>query len=300
MRRISFTHESLARTRMSASPEKLVEALFALDLLCTGRGGAMFDGWRKKALTVPRARELVALAQTIRPFPDIYRLVRQASDTVTDPVSADGRPQVVKDLGAFYRSAIAPYWKRIAGRLEVDRAARGQLLLSGGVDRLMSTLHPSLRWESPVLEVPGTGADVLLEKDGLLLVPALFLHSRQPVLFADHEDADRPMLVYPIPVKQTWAAPLWDSGDSTEHAYSNENALGALLGRTRAAVLRALTDSCTTTELGERVGISAAAASQHTGVLRKAGLITTIRTLNKVQHSLTPLGSALLYHDVAA
>jgi DNA-binding transcriptional ArsR family regulator len=279
---------------MSASPEKLVEALFALDLLCTGRGGAVFDGWRKKALTVPRARELVALAQTIRPFPDIYRLVRQASDSVTDPAGADGRPHVVKDLGAFYRAAIAPYWKRIAGRLEVDRAARGQLLLSGGVDRLMSTLHPSLRWESPVLEVPGSGDDVLLEKDGLLLVPALFLHSRQPVLFADNEDADRPMLAYPIPVNQAWAAPLWDVGESNEHA------LGALLGRTRAAVLRALTDSCTTTELGERVGISAAAASQHTGVLRKAGLITTIRTLNKVQHSLTPLGSALLYHDLAA
>jgi DNA-binding transcriptional ArsR family regulator len=279
---------------MSASPEKLVEALFALDLLCTGRGGAVFDTWRKKAVTAPRARELVALAQTIRPFPDIYRLVRQAADTATDPAGADARPQVVKDLGAFYRSAIAPYWKRIAGRLEVDRAARGQLLLSGGVDKLMSTLHPSLRWESPVLEVPGSGPDVVIEKDGLLLVPALFLHSRQPVLFADNEDAERPMLAYPIPVKQTWGAPLWDVGESNEHA------LGALLGRTRAAVLRALTDSCTTTELGERVGISAAAASQHTGVLRKAGLITTIRTFNKVQHALTPLGSALLYHDVAA
>lgn len=295
MRRIILSHSGLAKTRMSARPERLVETLLALDLLCTGRGGAEFDAWRRKAVTDPQARALVKLAQTIRPFPDIYRLVRQAtSGDGNELTEAEGRPQVVRDVSAFYRSAVAPYWKRIVGRLEADRAARGQLLLSGGTDKLMSTLHPTLQWQAPVLEVPGDGADVQLEGDGLLLVPTLFLHSRPPLLLADHETLPS-MLAYPIPVKRDWIVPLWGGVED-----EGERALGALLGRTRAAVLRALTDSCTTTELGERVGISAAAASQHTGVLRNAGLITTIRTFNKVQHALTPLGNSLVLRDLVA
>ncbi|MFE7130082.1 ArsR/SmtB family transcription factor [Streptomyces sp. NPDC057638] len=279
------------RTRLSAGPDKLVEALFALDLLCSGRGAVEFEVWRKKVNAAPQVRALVKLAQTIRPFPDIYRVVRQAMADDADLADAEHRPQVVGDVLAFYRVAVAPYRKGIAARLEIDRAARGQIVLSGGMDRLMSTLHPALRWQPPVLEVPGGGADLSLE-DGLVLTPTLFLHSRPPALFVDHEDARQPVLFYPIPVRREWILPLWRSGDG------DERALSALMGRTRAAVLRALTDSCTTTELGERVGISAAAASQHTGVLRNAGLITTVRTLNTVQHALTPLGNALLHNHL--
>ncbi|WP_420807874.1 ArsR/SmtB family transcription factor [Amycolatopsis antarctica] len=68
----------------------------------------------------------------------------------------------------------------------------------------------------------------------------------------------------------------------------------ALVGRTRAAVLNALSDSSTTGELAERLGISAAGVSQHTGVLRSAGLITTRRNRNSVMHSITPLGVSLI------
>jgi DNA-binding transcriptional ArsR family regulator len=84
------------------------------------------------------------------------------------------------------------------------------------------------------------------------------------------------------------AAALWDASSH------QDKALGALMGRTRAAILGALTESSTTTQLGRRLGISAAAASQHTTVLREVGLITSRRKLNTVQHSLTSLGSALL------
>jgi DNA-binding transcriptional ArsR family regulator len=59
-------------------------------------------------------------------------------------------------------------------------------------------------------------------------------------------------------------------------------------------VLRALHESCTTSELGRRLGISPAAASQHTAILREAGLITSLRNVNMVVHSLTSLGAALI------
>ncbi|GAA3104618.1 ArsR/SmtB family transcription factor [Kribbella aluminosa] len=56
---------------------------------------------------------------------------------------------------------------------------------------------------------------------------------------------------------------------------STTDALADLLGRTRAAVLRSLTHSATTTQLARRVGISLASTSDHTRILRAAGLITT-------------------------
>ena len=71
-------------------------------------------------------------------------------------------------------------------------------------------------------------------------------------------------------------------------------ALAALVGRNRAAVLSAVADGCTTTELAGRVGISLAAASQHASVLRDAGLITSCRQGGAVLHALTPLGADLL------
>ena len=68
----------------------------------------------------------------------------------------------------------------------------------------------------------------------------------------------------------------------------------ALLGRSRAAVLEAVADGCTTTELARRAGVSLASASQHAAVLRDSGLLVTRRTGKSVHHSLTVLGAALL------
>ncbi|MFE9740676.1 winged helix-turn-helix domain-containing protein [Streptomyces sp. NPDC006477] len=62
------------------------------------------------------------------------------------------------------------------------------------------------------------------------------------------------------------------------------------MGRTRAQVLALLRSPATTTALAERAGVSLAAAGQHAGVLRGAGLVDTVRTGSAVLHSLTPLG----------
>ncbi|WP_053711698.1 ArsR/SmtB family transcription factor [Streptomyces sp. NRRL B-3648] len=83
-------------------------------------------------------------------------------------------------------------------------------------------------------------------------------------------------------------------GEQPTHA---ANALSPPLGHTRAAVLASLRHPATTTETADRVGISLSSASEHTTVLRKAGLIATTRTGTAVLHSLTPLGTALLHHD---
>lgn len=72
--------------------------------------------------------------------------------------------------------------------------------------------------------------------------------------------------------------------------------LHALLGPTRAAILRASASGSTTTEAARRAGVTPTTASHHTGVLRDAGLIASHRHANTVLHTLTPLGAALLDH----
>ena len=69
--------------------------------------------------------------------------------------------------------------------------------------------------------------------------------------------------------------------------------VAALLGRTRAAVLRALTTPRSTGELAVALGISPAGASQHAGVLRAAGLVASRRDGRRVRHAVTALGEML-------
>ncbi|MGA5008828.1 ArsR/SmtB family transcription factor [Streptomyces koyangensis] len=77
-------------------------------------------------------------------------------------------------------------------------------------------------------------------------------------------------------------------------AAGGERSLAALIGAGRARVFQALTEPRTTGELAQPAGISGPGASQHTAVLRKAGLITTRRERNMAWHELTPLGRAML------
>lgn len=66
------------------------------------------------------------------------------------------------------------------------------------------------------------------------------------------------------------------------------------MGHTRAAVLAAVGDGCTTGELAGRAGVSVSSASEHAAVLRQAGLVSSARRRQQVRHALTPLGRALL------
>jgi DNA-binding transcriptional ArsR family regulator len=72
----------------------------------------------------------------------------------------------------------------------------------------------------------------------------------------------------------------------------------ALLGATRATILRSVLDGNTTTGLASLTGVAPATISHHTGVLRNAGLIATNRDGNCARHCITPLGLRVLTaHD---
>jgi hypothetical protein len=157
---------------------------------------------------------------------------------------------------------------------------RRQVLRDGGIERLLDSFRPIMRWHRPVLEFTRhpSGREIELGGRGLLLVPSYFARLNAVTVF----DAELPqVVVYPIAHDPGLLAP--------EH-----RALAQLLGETRAAVLRAVADGCTTTELARRAGVAVGSASRHAAVLRAAGLVQTTRFGVCVLHTLTPLGAALL------
>jgi DNA-binding transcriptional ArsR family regulator len=192
-------------------------------------------------------------------------------------------------LPEVWQTAVAPYWDRLLAYLEAECDARGRMVMTGGVEQLLATLHPRITWRGPVLEIPGApDEDIFLGGRGLILMPSVFLHHSPGLLIGAKRADGHASLVFSAPPDIQQAASLWDESET------GSEWLGALVGQTRAAALGALRASYTTSQLADRLGISAAGASQHTAVLRQTGLITTRRIRNTVLHTVTPLGMALL------
>ena len=182
----------------------------------------------------------------------------------------------------YWDRAIEPHWPRIKAllRADIDRAARR--LADGGAGALFGDLHHLVDWRDDELRIDMPWSErVPLEGQGLLLVPSAFVWQR-PMAVTDAPW--QPTLVYPA----RGVATLWES------APTSPEALAALLGATRARVLAALDAPRSTTELARRMGVSAGGVSQHLGVLREAGLVSTQRDGRSVLYVRTPLADSLV------
>ncbi|MEU3916906.1 winged helix-turn-helix domain-containing protein [Streptomyces sp. NPDC029004] len=316
-----FTTEDLLRTRLAPGPDPLWEAVLSANLLGNADGRAVFDAWR--AQTRCRLRGLpqqqVGLIRYLAPpksdFPDFltppqaaHGLSAGIEAVLSTPIRrlrdelaalpgrpsrarplADGEPAALRLLGqalhAYYTHALAPHWPRIQALIDADRAVRARAILSDGVEALLNSFRPAMRWKRPVLEADyPKDRDIHLDGRGLLLIPSVFCW-RNPVTLID--PALPPVLVYPVP-----RSPQWWTGDRTGQ-FSHQS-LAHLLGASRAAALGSIEDGCTTGELARRIRLAAPTASKQATVLREAGLIASLRQANTVTHVLTPLGAALL------
>jgi DNA-binding transcriptional ArsR family regulator len=202
-------------------------------------------------------------------------------------------------IDACHGAVVAPYWGHIRQYLAREVATRTQLVATNGIEAFFRSLHPKVRWRSPALELlsyPGPPVDVHLHGRGIELVPSVFLGGIEGPFWNVDDPSAPAVLFYPAVPCFADAARIFGAG--TESAASGgdggDGPLAELMGRTRAAALSAIAGGCTTGALARRVGISNAGASQHAGVLRRSGLITTVRNGSSVVHELTPLGRSLL------
>ncbi len=320
MLRIHFTQEDLGRTRLAAGPKPMWEVLLSLHKLGDRHGTLVFDEWRRRVRArLPAAtRWLLEVAPPRGYSPDFLTPAADAADLEQEldlVLSTPGR-RIRADLGqlatqqpvrgqvaalahgthgslhelaaairSYHRISLAPYWPQIQVCVQADLAARTRSLVHAGLDKVLSDLHPHIRWQPPVLEIPfAVDQDLHLDGRGLLLVPSFFCWKKPTTL---KDPALAPVLVFPIEHDLTWL--------HRPPATARERSLAALLGHTRALVLAAIAaDCCTTTQLAQRAGISIASASQHATVLRDSGLITTRRRGSCVIHAITSLGTSLI------
>ncbi|MGW4497172.1 ArsR/SmtB family transcription factor [Micromonospora sp. NPDC004336] len=332
MLKIHFSAEDILRTRVAPAADPVWELVLSLHLLPVRDRDPLLTGWRHtvtRGLRQGRSSAGLRLLLALNPprgyFPDFLTPHESTAGFEAGleavrrtPVSllrrdlsllaagnalpanatalARGEPETLRDLtGAMeqYRDlAIDPYWTRIQAAVEADRARRARSLLDGGVEGLLAGLRPALHWDSGVLQVRGYphSRELHLDGRGLLLVPSFFC-AATPVALLD--PALPPVLVYPVD-RLGGLAPAPGEAAGPGAPDTGREALAALLGRTRAAVLAVSDDGCTTGEVARRLNISPAAASQHTTVLRNAGLLVSHRDRNTVLHTLTPLGRAML------
>jgi DNA-binding transcriptional ArsR family regulator len=193
--------------------------------------------------------------------------------------------RLVDTLQRYHDLTIAPYWQRIQEHLEADTIKRGQALALGGVEALLSNLHPKASYAGGVLELDKTYEAVVEPAGrGITLVPCVFAWPRVDVLV---QPGYQPTLAY----GPRGVANLWISSSPGP----NGTALEAALGAGRASVLKCLTPRpSTTTELANQLRLSPAAVSAHLSRLRAAQLVEPHRSGRKVFYRLSGAGEELL------
>lgn len=325
--RIHFTDADIARTRMKLGIDLMWEIVSSAQILQHGDAVLSFGSWRR------RVRELAGKDSELRMalhtvmmvaphaayFPDLLTPDRDVSgiDEGIDAVLstsprrlraeigrirptagaaatwlddlARGRLTALRRLGealhTYHRFAVEPHLPTIEDGVCTDAAVGIQQYLHRGPEGLLRGLGGTARWEPPVLSVAyPLDRDLYLEGRGLVLIPCYFalLH---PVALADPRL--RPVLAFPIRTDSRLLAGGRADGDHVT----------ALLGVTRASILRSVIGGSTTTGLAKVVGVAPATVSHHTRVLREAGLIVTERHENFARHLITPLGLRVLGAD---
>ncbi|WP_326954160.1 ArsR/SmtB family transcription factor [Amycolatopsis sp. NBC_01286] len=316
MLEIHFTDADLAKLTIAEDADPMWELLMSSYRIRRPEGEPFFGRWRRGSRSaVPESGRLLMAA--VPPYgycPDF--LTPAGARTVGDGIAAmletpprvlaadvaelaaqgtrvppwlrrlgDGEPRELRRLGTalhdYYRQCLAPDWPAVRRTVARDRRRLQSGLERGGPQLLLSTLHPDITWNPPVLHVRFPVDQTLhLAGRGLRLLPTFFAHG-MPTTYKD--PGLPPVLVYSI-------------GHTTLDSDAEPGpSLAALLGRTRARVLMTVAITrCNTSELAELTDIALATASQHASVLRASGLITSTRAGKSQIHEITPLGLGVI------
>lgn len=203
-----------------------------------------------------------------------------------DPV--EFRIALAAEMTTLWDRLVEPLWSAHRGVLEREVLTRGRDLALIGVVALLNELHADVRFEDETLLV-NCGA-LNLEADcgpELLLVPSVLVW---PKVFVGPPDIHgRPTLYYPA----RGAATMFTEGEGQAPTEASD-ALDDLLGLRRARILCRVGDPATTSELAERMDITASGVSQHLRRLTSLGLVRRTRVGRRVYYERTPRGDGIV------
>jgi DNA-binding transcriptional ArsR family regulator len=319
--RIELTDDDLERTRLALSP--LWELVASLFVLHSTSPPPEYGEWIARTRPAFEAAELGPLRgllpirdagpnytpDFVAPIPtapltavgDEIEAVRATEpDVVRSNLAADwgtevpppwdafaARPvemldRLADDLHTYWQATLAEDWPRLRAVLEGEMLGRARALALLGPAAVLEELHPKVRWRRPVMELD-KHKDVELHLEGrpLVLIPLVFTRS---VLLGNAERGAVGIGYQARGTAQLWAP---DEPGGTEP-------LEMLLGHGRAAVLRALAQPATTTELARRLGYAPSTVSAHLDILARAALVERHRVRRSVFYGLNDTGASLV------
>lgn len=238
--RIHFTRDDLLRVSLAQEPEPLLETVASLRILQQRRPGALFEPWQRWARRrVPRSvHRLRSLVPPHGACPDFLTSTGSTDlDVSLDALLHTPKPRLRADLEAFtcfagnplpawadglshgdprdleavgrsvrewHQAALAPIQQHLHAHVEAARSSATRFLLTGGLESMLSGLHPTMRWTAPVLELacPDHDMDIHLEGRGVRLIPSLFCGS-EPAINLD--PGLSPVVIYPVPHETIWS-----------------------------------------------------------------------------------------------
>ncbi len=228
-----------------------------------------------RATAPDQARKEIRIALGLRPTRDPAILaVLNAPDVVH---------QLAGALERAWRDLLAADWPRLRALCERDVLYRASELGRAGWSAAFAGL-PNVHWRAGGIELPtieGPAQPIPLGGAGLLLIPTVFIW---PGLATHFEQPWPRSIIYPA----RGVGALWEPPGA-----SPTGALGELLGRSRAALLDALDEAASTTQLARTLDLATGAVGDHLAVLLRAGLVERARTGRSVLYRRTPLGDAL-------
>ncbi len=115
-----------------------------------------------------------------------------------------GGPRIAAALHQYWAVAVKPFWPQIRAVLDADVAYRATRLAHGGIEALLSDLHPELELAEHAIQVQSSaaGSQHELRGAGLLLVPCVFAW---PHVMADIGAGNPPSITYgPRGIGQLW------------------------------------------------------------------------------------------------
>lgn len=299
MIRIQLDELTLGRVRIAISP--LWEAISSLALTSRYRSAIPYPyaKWadtalhrvspalRRELATTMRSQWAKPSSSTLTPIP------RGSSSTIEHELTAlqeAGHDRFALLMSDYWAAALAPYWPDMRGVLEEEILVRGRTLVTEGADMMLRNLGGRIRWERPELSVPHQAdLDWVMADGRLIIVTVLF--ARGTRVFAARDDTVA--FSYQAQGAAVLSGSTGDTGRPADEVYPRDK-LATLLGRGRAAVLRALLSPTTTTGLASSIGLARSTVSQHLAVLSSTGLVRRRRVGPRVLYELEDSGVLLL------
>lgn len=245
----------------------------------------LLTGAAEPSTTIEQQLRAVANCPAERLRADLDVVWRGEAPSAALDAIADGGQRIAAALWQYWTVAIEPHWRQIRAVLDADVAYRATRLAKGGIEALLSDLHPELELAEHSIQVMSTRpGEHDLSGVGLLLVPCVFAW---PHVMVDAGAGNAPTITYgPRGIGELWPTTASEPAD--------DDALGALLGRSRAAILLSVGLPKATTDLARELGQSPPAVNAHLAVLRRSRLVTSWRAGRRVLYQRTPLATSII------